>query len=263
MSTPQGPWSPAPPRPDHRAISPWALGLLALWIGAGAAMGLIERPPGLLTFLFVISGWILAVVAHEFGHAFVAYQGGDWTVEAKGYLTLNPLKYTNLATSILLPVIVLALGGIGFPGGAVYLRQDLMRGPLWRSAASLAGPFGTLLVLLLLAGVLAILRSADPGSAVIPAVAFLAFLQATALVLNLMPIPGLDGWGVIRPLLPASIALALAPLERLAILILIGLILLVPQASILLFGAAFAISEMLGVSRDLIIEGLRAFQFWK
>ncbi len=193
----------------------------------------------------------------------MAYLGGDYTVEAKGYLTLNPLKYTNLATSIVLPVIVLAIGGIGFPGGAVYLRQDLMRGPLWRSAASLAGPAGTLVALLVLAAILAVVRAVDPSGAVMPALAFLAFLQATALILNLLPVPGLDGWGAIRPLLPTSVAIAVAPVGRIAFLLLLGLIFFVPQASFLLFGSAFAICEVLGVSRDLVIEGLRAFQFWK
>jgi Zn-dependent protease len=266
MSNPNepGPRSDASPgAPDHRAISPLALGLAALWIAFGAAMGLLARPPGALTFAFVISGWLLAVVAHEFGHAWVAYKAGDYTVEAKGYLTLNPLKYTNLMTSILLPVLVLAIGGIGFPGGAVYLRQDLMRGPLWRSAASLAGPFGTLVVLVFLSLVLAAVRAFDPESAVIPALAFLAFLQATALVLNLLPIPGLDGWGALRPLLPQGMIAALAPVERMAFILLIALILYVPAASYLLFGTAFAISGALGISRELVIEGLRAFQFWK
>ena len=81
---------------------------------------------------------MLAVGVHEFCHAWVAYQGGDHTVVDKGYLTFDPRRYANLQTTLIWPLIALALGGIGFPGGAVYLRDDLMRTPLWRSAASLA-----------------------------------------------------------------------------------------------------------------------------
>ncbi|WP_233220817.1 hypothetical protein [Chlorogloea sp. CCALA 695] len=46
--------------------------------------------------IFVCVGWILSVCLHEFDHAIVAYWGGDTSVKDKGYLTLNPLKYTNI-----------------------------------------------------------------------------------------------------------------------------------------------------------------------
>ena len=53
-------------------ISPNAFILLAAWIASG--VGLIRAPQaaGVFTFVFVILGWVLAVVAHEFGHAFIA-----------------------------------------------------------------------------------------------------------------------------------------------------------------------------------------------
>src|SRR3546814_20196756 len=79
-------------------------------------------------------------MAHEFSNSAVAGAGCDHTVRDKGYLTFDPRLYGDLGTSLVIPLLALALGGVGFPGGAVYLRQDLMRGPLWRSAASLAGP---------------------------------------------------------------------------------------------------------------------------
>jgi Zn-dependent protease len=104
-----------------------------------------------LTFAFVAMTWVLSVGIHEFGHAFVAHKAGDTTIVDKGYLTLDPLKYSDLSTTLIFPLIALALGGIGFPGGAVYLREDLMRTKGWRSLASLAGPLGTLV------------RAADPG----------------------------------------------------------------------------------------------------
>ena len=69
----------------------------------------------LTTFLVVLIGWIFSLTLHEFMHAFVAYQGGDWTVREKGYLTFNPLKYTHPVYSILLPLLFLFLGGLGLP----------------------------------------------------------------------------------------------------------------------------------------------------
>ena len=122
--------------------------ILLIWIALGAA--LVAAPSGLLVFAFVMVGWILAVMAHEFSHAAVAWLAGDRTVAEKGYLSFDPRRYGDLGVSLVLPLIALAMGGIGFPGGAVYLRNDLMRGPVWRAAAALAGPAATLVVLLAL-----------------------------------------------------------------------------------------------------------------
>jgi Zn-dependent protease len=91
-------------------------------------------------FLLVTAGWVFSVCLHEFGHAVVAYRGGDYTVKEKGYLTLNPLNYTHPVYSLLMPLVFLFLGGLGLPGGAVYIEDRLLRSKGWRSAVSLAGP---------------------------------------------------------------------------------------------------------------------------
>src|SRR6267143_6454520 len=70
---------------------------------------------------------IFSVCLHEFGHAIVAYYGGDTSVLEKGYLTFNPLIYTHPVYSLLLPVLFMMLGGIGLPGGAVYIERDRLR----------------------------------------------------------------------------------------------------------------------------------------
>jgi Zn-dependent protease len=202
-------------------------------------------------------------MAHEFSHAGVAYLAGDHTVRDKGYLSFDPRRYGDLGTSLVIPLIALALGGIGFPGGAVYLRNDLMRSPAWRAAASLAGPAATLLVLLLLAFVLALWsRAALPGP-LFDALAMLAFLQATALILNLLPLPGLDGFNAIRPFLPKSWAPTLHKLDAVALLILLAAVFFIPGFSALLFGLAATLAAALGVPVDAIQSGWDAFHFWK
>ena len=70
----------------------------------------------------MVFGWLVSLCLHEFGHAYTAWKYGDRDVEVRGYLTLNPLKYTNPLLSLGLPVLFIALGGIGLPGGAVYVR---------------------------------------------------------------------------------------------------------------------------------------------
>ncbi len=238
-------------------------GIAALWIFLGFALLRGVGPAGPMTFAFVMVGWILAVMAHEFAHALVAWLGGDHTVADKGYLSFDPRRYGDVGTSLVIPLLALVLGGVGLPGGAVYLRHDLMRSPAWRAAASLAGPFGTLLVLLALA---LVLRAWPPFGAeglLYPALTVLAFLQAMALILNLLPIPGLDGFNAIRPFLPASMAPALRKAEGLGLLLLFLLIFMAPGASAALFRAAATLCASLGLDMSALQAGWGAFQFWR
>lgn len=151
--------APAPqteaPAPAARPSNLVGAGILAAWLVLGAALLIARQPPHFVTFAFVIVGWLLSVMAHEFSHARVAWMAGDHTVKAKGYLDFDPRRYGSLQTTVVVPVLALALGGIGFPGGAVYLRIDLMRGRVWRAAAALAGPAATAAILLVLAAALA------------------------------------------------------------------------------------------------------------
>src|SRR5512141_2416484 len=91
-------------------------------------------------FLLVTVAWVFSVCLHEFGHALTAYYGGDYTVKEKGYLTLNPVHYTHPVYSLVMPLVFMLLGGIGLPGGAVYINEHLLRSRGWRAAVSLAGP---------------------------------------------------------------------------------------------------------------------------
>lgn len=239
------------------------LGLFAAFVALGAALALTPVAKTPLTFAFVLIGWVLAVMAHEFAHAGVAYLAGDHTVREKGYLSLDPRRYGDLGTSLVIPLIALALGGIGFPGGAVYLRNDLIRSPAWRAAASLAGPAATLVVLLILAFVLNLWSRAALPDPLFAALAMLAFLQATALILNLLPLPGLDGFNAIRPFLPTAWTPLIARFESVALLILLAAIFLVPGFSDLLFGVAVTLAAVLGVPVEAMQAGWTAFHFWR
>jgi len=238
--------------------------LLSSWVLIG--MTLVHAPPaliGVLTFLFVMVGWIVALAVHEFSHAWVAWKAGDHTVEAAGYLGFDPLKYADVTTSIVFPVIVLAIGGIALPGGAVYLRPDLMRSAAWRSAASLAGPVGTLLVLIVLSILLAVGPASGWGGPLWPAVALLALFQAMAFFFNLLPVPGLDGYGVIRPFLQPDLQAKVAPVEKVAIFILIAVVFFVPGVAEALFDAALFLTSLLGVDTRQIGQGYVNFHFWE
>ncbi|HKP79223.1 MAG TPA: site-2 protease family protein [Phenylobacterium sp.] len=249
-----------PAAPPNNLIG---LGLLAAFAACGAALVLTPPVKTPLTFAFILTGWVLAVMAHEFAHAGVAFLAGDHTVRDKGYLSFDPRRYGDLGTSLAIPLIALALGGIGFPGGAVYLRNDLMRSPAWRAAASLAGPGATLLVLLLLAFVLNLWSRAALPDPLFAALAMLAFLQATALVLNLLPLPGLDGFNALRPFLPKAWAPAIHRFEGLSMLLLLAALFLLPGFSNLLFGVAVTLAAALGVPPPAMQAGWEAFHFWR
>ncbi len=214
-----------------------------------------------MTFLIVIVGWIFSLCLHEFSHALVAYFGGDTSVRDKGYLTFNPLKYTHPVYSLLLPLIFLLLGGIGLPGGAVFIEKWRLRSRGWETAVSLAGPGANLL----LAVVLAIVVHFAPtgGGGVWPGLAFLAFLQVTAVVLNLIPVPPLDGYGAIAPFVPAQTRQYVDRGGPLLILIFFFLLWYVPVFSNAIFGVAYRVVNVLGVPLSLAAQGLALFQFWR
>lgn len=249
-------------RPANPLVGP---GILLVWLGLGAL--LLSYPSGPAVFAFVMVGWILAVMLHEFSHAAVAWLAGDHTVATKGYLAFDPRRYGDLGVSLVLPLLALLLGGVGFPGGAVYLREDLMRNRAWRAAASLAGPAATLLILLILAFGLLFWRGwgieGAGAVALSQALTVIAFLQAMALILNMLPIPGLDGFNAIRPFLPRGLAPSIRKVEGLVMVALLLLIFYVPGAGAALFRAAAGLGLALGLDLNALQAGWAAFHFWQ
>jgi Zn-dependent protease len=226
----------------------------ALFVGVGA--------PGVVAFFFVLAVWVITLCLHEFFHALVAFRNGDESVAYRGYLTLDPLRYTHPIFSIVLPLVFVLLGGIGLPGGAVFIDHSALRTRGARSRVSAAGPLTNLAIAVVVA--IAILLGARTTGTIDfwAALAFLLFLQITATVLNLLPVPGLDGFGIIEPYLrPAWVARAMR-VAPFAILILFGL-LWIPVVNGAFFGAILGITDAMGVQRGLIGAGYSLFQFWR
>lgn len=214
-----------------------------------------------MTFTIVLIGWIFSLCLHEFSHALVAYYGGDHTVREKGYLTFNPLKYTHPVFSIVLPLVFLLLGGIGLPGGAVYIERWRIRDRFWLSAMSLAGPLSNLLVAIILA---IILRFAPvTPSGIWPGLSFLLVLQVSALFFNLIPLPPFDGYGVIEPFLSLDIRERVDRFRGAAIWIILLAFWYVPFVSNAFWGAVQRFSSALGVNWNLVAIGFDRFRFWQ
>lgn len=213
-----------------------------------------------MTFIVVLVGWVFSLCLHEFSHALVAYYGGDTTVREKGYLTFNPLKYTHPVYSLLLPLIFLMLGGIGLPGGAVYIETWRLRSRGWISAVSLAGPTANL-VLALLLGLLLRFGPVTSGG-IWPALAFLGLLQVCAVVLNLIPLPPFDGFGAIEPYLPMDLRTSLMQTRGMLSFAVFFLLWYVPFINGVFWGVIFSLASLVGVPLQLAQLGYAGFQFW-
>lgn len=185
------------------SLSPAFMAMVVSLVGSGAVLYSGAVRSSILVILFVVAGWVVSLCLHESAHALAAFYGGDRSVVARGYLSLDPMVYANPGLTFGLPILYLLIGGIGLPGAAVYIDHGALRTRWWDSAVSAAGPFANLVFLAILA--LPFLFGLNEHGGADPfwsALGFLAYLQATAIVLNLLPIPGFDGFGVIRPHLP-------------------------------------------------------------
>src|SRR6478609_3379246 len=127
-------------RSAENRVSPIFLALAAILVASGFALATGWGNARFGVFLFVVAGWMVSLCLHEYAHARTALAGGDITVGTKGYLTLNPLKYGHVVLSFVLPVVFVIMGGIGLPGGAVYIERDRISGRLKHSLISAAGP---------------------------------------------------------------------------------------------------------------------------
>lgn len=246
-----------------RRISPVFLGITAVMAVSGWAVWTeLSASTGFAVFLFVTSAWIVSLCLHEYAHARTALHSGDISIGAKGYLTLNPLTYTHALLSIVLPVLFVIMGGIGLPGGAVFIERSRIQGRWKHSLVSAAGPLTNVLFAAVctapfwldaLDGVPDVFRYA---------LGFLALLQVTAAILNFLPVPGLDGYGVIEPWLSYGIRRQVEPLAPFGLLLVFG-VLWIPGVNQVFFDAVDAILRGLGVPALDPALGQRFYRFWQ
>lgn len=242
-------------------VSPLFLALLGATVLGGVLATFddtIARTAGIV--LIVLGGWATSLCLHEFGHALTAYRGGDRAVRDKGYLTLDPRHYTDPVLSIVLPLLFVAIGGIPLPGGAVWINHHALRGRRVESMVSLAGPLTNL--------VLGLLLTTAVGFVPMPlglssGLSYLAFLQVIAFVLNILPIPGLDGYGAIEPWLSRPAQEFGEKARPWAPLVLFILIIGVPMISSLFFALAYSAFGLAGGDTLQLYLGESWFRFWE
>ncbi|WP_084655509.1 site-2 protease family protein [Nocardia altamirensis] len=211
-------------------------------------------------FVLVVFGWIITLCLHEFAHAYAAWRAGDREVELRGYLTLNPLKYSHPLLSIVLPMVFIALGGIGLPGGAVYVHTHNVS-PRMQRIISGAGPAVNAVCAVLLLVIVGVFGSASSHPALWFGLSFLAFLQITATLLNLIPLPGLDGYGILEPSLSCQTRRSLDQFKPFGMLLVFAL-LFTPAINQVFFDAVYSLYELSGVDADWSRYGSYLTRFW-
>jgi Zn-dependent protease len=215
-------------------------------------------------FVVVTVLWVFSVCLHEFGHAWAAYCGGDHTVKDKGYLTLNPIHYTHPVYSLVMPVVFMMMGGIGLPGGAVYIDHRLLRSRAWETWVSLAGIAMNLAMVWVISLFfkLGLLKN-DPTNLASVSLGFLMQLEISAILLNLIPIPPLDGFQAIAPWLPAEIRDRMFAVSSSSQWILFLVLWYVEPVNNVFWRIVDIVVSFFGVSPNLGAVGYHAYRFWE
>lgn len=208
--------------------------------------------------MIVVFGWILSLCFHEYGHGVAAYICGDSSIREKGYLSFNPFVYTNVGLSIVLPAVIVLFGGVGLPGAAVMVNNSNLRGRHWESIVAIAGPLFSLIFTAALVGFIRI----NPPIPVewLAGCSFLAVLEIVVIIFNLLPVPGLDGYGVLEPFLPQKIQQSCLNFQRYGILVLLAVLWFVPFANELLWSTAYTVAFSIGLSPSSVVLGQTLFR---
>jgi Zn-dependent protease len=211
---------------------------------------------------------LFAITLHEAAHGYVARHFGDMTAHAAGRISLNPLRHIDLVGTVIVPLLSLLAADILFgwakpvPVNFANLRhpkQDM----LWVAAA---GPASNLVMALAWAAAYKLGSTLEPAHAAALWLTLVGasgvFVNVIFMVLNLLPLPPLDGGRIAVSLLPPRWAFRFAQVERYGFIILIALLatgllgrILWPLIGIVLAGIAglfgFSANELISVMSSI------------
>jgi Zn-dependent protease len=178
---------------------------------------------------------LFAITVHETAHGWVASKLGDHSARMMGRLTLNPIKHIDPVGTILVPAFLYFTSGFVFGWAKpVPVNFNALRSPkqdmLW---VAIAGPISNFMMAGLWLGAILIAINID-SQFLIKMGQVGVQINLVLAVLNLLPLPPLDGGRVVSSLLPGRLAYQYDQLEPYGLYILLGLLFLGVFQSIVL-----------------------------
>jgi Zn-dependent protease len=188
---------------------------------------------------YLVSTWVLpillAITLHEAAHGIIAWSYGDDTAYKLGRVTLNPLKHVDPFGTVVLPFLLYIsplpfVFGYAKPVPVAFHRLRKPRRDMIYVAA--AGPMANLILAFLSALLFHVARLLPELAAEWTLLMLFnsIVLNLILAVLNLLPLPPLDGGRIAVGLLPIGLAVPLARMERYGLIVLIAAFFLLPYA---------------------------------
>jgi len=171
--------------------------------------------PDTLVMVFTIVILIVSVILHEVAHGYAANWLGDRTAKLAGRLTLNPLPHIDPIGSVIIPAL-LVVTNAGFMFGwakPVPYNPYNLRNQRWGEAFVAVAGVATNLLIAVLFAVVARISLAQGAVAFAELAAIVCVVNLFLGLFNLIPIPPLDGFGVLRGIVPMKWGMALRDIE--------------------------------------------------
>lgn len=175
--------------------------------------------------IYFLPGILIGFTAHEFSHAFMAYKLGDKTPKFQGRLTLNPLSHIDP-----IGLISMVVAGFGWAKPVEVNMRAFKRPYSDDLKVSIAGPLANLAVSLF--GVLLLIIIYNTGienitfvNYIVTFIYYTIYINCLLFVFNLMPLPGLDGFHILRDLMPEAVNKIYYKAYKMQMMILIAFVL--------------------------------------
>ncbi|RKZ78971.1 MAG: site-2 protease family protein [Gammaproteobacteria bacterium] len=197
---------------------------------------------------------IFAITAHEVAHGWVALKLGDRTAQMMGRLTLNPLKHIDPIGTILVPGVLLVMGGFifGWAKPVPVTFQNLRHPKSDMVWVALAGPMANLIMAVIWAitaklGLTLLQSGVELGAPMVYMGVAGVLINTMLMMLNLLPLPPLDGGRILVGLLPGPLSWRVSQIEPYGFFILVGLLYFGIISMVLwpLMGAFFSLLAMI------------------